>query len=67
MIVPSRDTPWAQSRLSGEGGGDNHYHQHNWQVSVNGARKPSDVVDEIGDNIGKIGRMFSRQLGFRPA
>lgn len=67
MIVPAKDTPWAQSRLSGEGGrGDTHYHTHNWQVSVNGARKPADVVDEIGDNIGKIGRMFARQFNLRP-
>ena len=68
MVVPAGVTPWAQGMLSAGGepksGGGTHY--HNWQVNVSGARKPSDVVDEIADNVTSIGKIFSRQFGLRP-
>ena len=68
MVVPAGVTPWAQGMLSAGGepksGGGTHY--HNWQVNVSGARKPSDVVDEIAVNVASIGKIFSRQFGLGP-
>ncbi|MEI9917091.1 MAG: hypothetical protein WDN29_16310 [Methylovirgula sp.] len=46
--------------FSGAGGGNT---QHNsLQVNVNGARKSSDVVDEIQDHVDTIWKLFSRRM-----
>jgi hypothetical protein len=67
MIVPARATPWAQDLMANAAGGTSNraggdVHNHSWNVSVNGARKPEDVVDEIQDNVRAISKIISRQI-----
>jgi hypothetical protein len=69
MIVPAAQTPWAQSLMSNaaasSGGGDTHYHTHNWGVTVNRPVSGDDVVSAVRDRAHDVGRALSRGMGSR--
>ncbi len=69
MIVPAAQTPWAQSLMSNaaasSGGGDTHYHTHNWGVTVNRPVNGDDVVSAVRDRAHDVGRALSRGMGSR--
>lgn len=68
MIVPAAQTPWAQSLMANaaaSGGGDTHYHTHNWGVTVNRPVNGDDVVSAVRDRAHDVGRALSRGMGSR--